>query len=724
MAGPHVFFVAPVGPGSGLTTISLGLVRALDRKGLRVAFFKPIRQPGREDGREPSTHFVAETSDIEPIEPFAWSYAEELVSSGRAGQLYEEIVGRAQERFDRSDIDVLIVEGLIATGDHPELDSLNEEVATAFDAEVVLVGSIGSGTPEALSERIEMVSQHFGGAKAGHLLGAIVNKLNAPVQEVTAAARTLEHEPAEPLDAVALKARMRAFSGDFRLLGAVPWDRSLVSPRTLDLARHLGARALSEGEMRERRVVDVSVVARTVANMTHRLRPGALIITPGDRDDVILATAMASLNGVPLAGMVLTGGIEPDERIMKLCERAVANGLPVLLVDDDSYVSAAKAAALNLEVPPDDLERIERVMDAVAGHLDVEWLAARCATDREPRLSPPAFMHRLVTRARQADKRIVLPEGTEPRTVRAAVTCHERGIARCVLIGEPDEARRVAESQGLTLPDDLEVFEPSLDMRERYVAPMVELRKHKGMTEPIARQQLEDTVVLGTMMLAQGEVDGLVSGAVHTTANTVRPAMQLIKTRPDAKLVSSIFFMALPDQVLIYGDCAINPDPNAEELADIAIQSAESAIYFGIEPRVAMLSYSTGVSGEGSDVDKVREATRIAQAARPDLLIDGPLQYDAASVASVARSKAPDSPVAGRATVLIFPDLNTGNTTYKAVQRSANVVSIGPMLQGLRRPVNDLSRGALVDDIVYTIALTAIQAKQVEDREAEAAAAS
>jgi phosphate acetyltransferase len=718
MSRAHVFFVVPTGPGSGLTTVSLGLVRALDRKGLRVAFYKPVRQPGRDEGREASSLFVAETSDIDPIESFAWSYAEELFAAGSDAQLLEEIVGRAQERLERDEIDVLIVEGLIATADHPELDTLNERIATAFDAEVVLVGALQRGTPEQLSERIELVGQHFGGLERGRMLGAIVNKLNAPIEEVAGAARTLRTEPEERHDAASLRQRMPVFDETFRLLGAIPWDPALVSPRTLDVARELEARVLNEGELAHRRVDDVSVVARTVANMTHRLRPGALIITPGDRDDVILAASMATLNGVPLAGLVLTGGIEPDERVIKLCERALASGLPLLLVDDDSYVSAAKAAAINREVPLDDLERIERVMDGVAGHLDVEWLAARCATDREPRLSPPAFMYRLVTRARQADKRIVLPEGAEPRTVRAAITAHDRGIARCVLLAEPAEVRRVAEAQGLAVPADLEILEPTLRRRERYVAPMVELRRHKGMTEPVARRQLEDTVVLGTMMLAQGEVDGLVSGAVHTTANTVRPAMQLIKTRPDAKLVSSIFFMCLPDQVRIFGDCAINPDPDAEQLADIAVQSADSAVYFGIEPRVAMLSYSTGASGEGSDVDKVREATRIARELRPDVPIDGPLQYDAASVASVAASKAPDSAVAGRATVFVFPDLNTGNTTYKAVQRSANVVSIGPMLQGLRRPVNDLSRGALVEDIVYTIALTAIQAQQAADREA------
>jgi phosphate acetyltransferase len=372
----------------------------------------------------------------------------------------------------------------------------------------------------------------------------------------------------------------------------------------------------------------------------------------------------------------------------------------------------ARPAAINLEVAIDDVERMERVMDAVAGELDTAYLRQRVATDREPRMSPAAFMHQLVVRAREADKRIVLPEGEEPRTIRAATICQSRGIARCVLLGRPDEIRRVASTQGVELPDDLELIEPTKHRRERYVKPMVALRQHKGLDPTLAREQLHDTVVLGTMMLAQGEVDGLVSGAIHTTANTVRPALQLIKTRPGAKLISSVFFMCLPEQVVAFADCAINPDPDAEELADIALQSAASAEAFGIPPRVAMLSFSTGSSGEGSDVDKVREATRIASSLRPGLPIDGPLQYDAATVASVARQKAPDSPVAGRATVLIFPDLNTGNTTYKAVQRSAHVVAVGPMLQGLNRPVNDLSRGALVDDIVYTIALTAIQAEQ------------
>ena len=295
--------------------------------------------------------------------------------------------------------------------------------------------------------------------------------------------------------------------------------------------------------------------------------------------------------------------------------------------------------------------------------------------------------------------------------MRAAAICHEKGIARCVLLANPAAVHAVAESLNITLPDSLEIIDPET-IAEQYVAPMCELRKSKGMTEEQAREQLKDTVVLGTMMMAQNDVDGLVSGAVHTTANTIRPALQLIKTAPNASIVSSVFFMLLEGQTVVYGDCAVNPNPTAEQLAEIAIQSADSAKAFGIEPRVAMISYSTINSGSGPDVDLVIEATKLVKEKRPDLPVDGPLQYDAAVVPSVAKSKAPNSPVAGKATVFIFPNLTTGNCTYKAVQRNANVLSVGPMLQGLRKPVNDLSRGALVEDIVYTVALTAIQAQQ------------
>ena len=378
----------------------------------------------------------------------------------------------------------------------------------------------------------------------------------------------------------------------------------------------------------------------------------------------------------------------------------------------DGYLLAGVPAGTDVAKLADDVQHAQKKPLTLIADVVVS-LKDKIATGVEVRMPPPVFRFKLMERARAAGKRIVLPEGDEPRTIKAAAICQEKGIANCVLLGSRSEIERVAAEQGVTLPAGIEIIDPA-DVAGRYVAPMVEMRKSKGLTPEDAAKQLEDTVVMGTVMLALDEVDGLVSGAVHTTANTIRPALQLIKTAPGSKMVSSVFFMLMPDQVLVYGDCAVNPNPSAEDLADIAIQSADSATAFGIAPRVAMISYSTGTSGGGPDVEKVAEAVRIAQEKRPDLPIDGPLQYDAASVESVGRQKAPNSKVAGRATVFVFPDLNTGNTTYKAVQRSANVVSVGPMLQGLRKPVNDLSRGALVDDIVYTIALTALQAVQAK----------
>ncbi len=328
--------------------------------------------------------------------------------------------------------------------------------------------------------------------------------------------------------------------------------------------------------------------------------------------------------------------------------------------------------------------------------------------ERTKKLSPYAFRNQVVRLAQDAKKRIVLPEGDEPRTIEAAAICQSRGIAQCVLLGDPAKIRAVADERGVTLPADIEIIEPATVI-DKYVAPMVERRKGK-LDEEGARAALQDTVYLGTMMLQVGDVDGLVSGAVHTTADTIRPAFQLIKTAPEYSLVSSVFFMLLPEQVVVYGDCAVNPNPTSEQLAEIAIQSAQSAQAFGIDPKVALISYSTMDSGSGPDVDMIKGALEIIRQKAPELKVDGPLQFDAASVPSVGKQKAPNSAVAGEANVFIFPDLNTGNTTYKAVQRTAGVISVGPMLQGLNKPVNDLSRGCLVDDIVYTIALTAIQA--------------
>jgi phosphate acetyltransferase len=350
------------------------------------------------------------------------------------------------------------------------------------------------------------------------------------------------------------------------------------------------------------------------------------------------------------------------------------------------------------------------VGSAVDKYFDLGWLWPFLNNVVEPRLTPAMFRHDLISSARGGNKKIILPEGSEPRTLQAANICAEKGIACCVLLGKKQEIHGACAKINLTLNEKIEIIDPQ-EVAEKYVEPFCEVRRGKGLTPEAAREKLGDNATLGTMMLQLGEVDGLVSGAKHTTANTIRPALQIIKTAPDAKLVSSVFFMCLPDQVLVYGDCAINPNPSAQELADIAIQSAKSAAAFGITPRVAMLSYSTGESGFGPEVEKIKEAAHIVKKEHPDLAIDGPLQYDAAIDESVAKLKAPDSKVAGRATVFVMPNLDVGNIVYKAVQRSTGIVCIGPMLQGLKKPVNDLSRGCSVEDIVFTIAITAVQAR-------------
>lgn len=691
----HTFFIAPTGFGVGLTSISLGLVGALERSGLKVGFFKPIAQPHAGDlGPERSSELIARTHGLHSPKPLPLSHVERMLGDGQLDELLEEIISLYQQAAAGKD--VVIVEGMVPTRHASYAARVNFHLAKSLDADVILVSAPEDESLTELSDRVEIQAQLFGGPKDPKVLGVILNKVRSE-DGIDAFAERLED--LSPL----LK------SGDFRLLGCIPWQDELNAPRTKDVAELLGARILNAGDYEQRRMMKIVLCARAVANSVQLLKPGTLVVTPGDRDDIILSACLAAMNGVPLAGLLLCSDFAPDPRIMELCQGALASGLPVMTVSTGSYDTATHLNRLNKEIPLDDRERSEKVSDFVAGHIDHDWLRTRCGTPRELRMSPPAFRYQLVQRAKAAAKRIVLPEGSEPRTVQAAAICQARGIARCVLLAKPEDVQAVARAQGIELPDGLEILDPDLT-RGRYVEPMVELRKGKGLNAPMAEAQLEDTVVLGTMMLALDEVDGLVSGAIHTTANTIRPALQLIKTAPGYNLVSSVFFMLLPDQVLVYGDCAVNPDPNAEQLAEIALQSAASAQAFGIAPRVAMLSYSTGDSGSGEEVEKVRAATRLAREKRPELPLDGPLQYDAAAIESVGRQKAPNSPVAGRATVFVFPDLNTGNTTYKAVQRSADCISVGPMLQGLRKPVNDLSRGALVDDIVYTIALTAIQA--------------
>jgi phosphate acetyltransferase len=681
----RTYFVAATQPNVGLTSVSLGLLRALQRRGQKVAFVKPITK--RTPDTEPSVLFARSICQAETTpDPLPMSLATQHVTNGKTDELLEEVVSMAMSCTEGAD--VLLVEGIHADPSRAFIPRLSADIARALQADVVLVAN-GASTA-GIDQTHYMIAQV---RNAGRNVVGIIFNHAAPDFDEAAVASQL---------------------GGVPIWGIVQNNPALAAPRVLDVARHLDAEVMIEGEIATRRVLETVLCARSVSEVIPRLKAGALVVTAGDRDDVILATALAASNGIELAGLVLTHHSFISPRIQRFGSRAFHSGLPVLRTQGDSFETAARISRLPLAVPRDDLLRMDTVIDSVAEQIDGDAICVGLDRANSRRMSPPAFRYQLMQKARAANKRIVLPEGDEPRTLRAAVICTEKGIARCVLLGKRKVIESVAESLGLELPPGLEILEPAT-IAEHYVAPMVALRKAKGLTANQALHALEDTVVLGTMMLAVDEVDGLVSGAVHTTANTVRPALQLIKTAPGSSIVSSCFFMLMPEQVLVYADCAVNPDPTAQELAEIAKQSADSAMAFGIDPKVAMISYSTGASGAGDDVEKVRAATELARARWPDLVIDGPMQYDAASSRDVAAQKAPNSAVAGQATVFVFPDLNTGNTTYKAVQRSANVVSVGPMLQGLRKPVNDLSRGALVDDIVFTIALTAIQAQAMAE---------
>lgn len=712
----RTFYLVPVSANTDLMPMALGLVRALQLAGVRVGYVKPVAEPGTSTGgrdfADPVAAVAATIYGIPTHEPIPYAHAARMVREGRIDSLMEEVVALVERA--RDDNQLLIVEGLIPDADSIISARLNAEIIRSIGADIVPVVFGGmEGAPD-FSSLVSAAAEQYGNGGRRPLAGVLIEHCSKGTVEALGKLQGLDAGSAVGNDPQFVPQLVPQFVPQLvPILAAIPANEPLNAPRTLDVTAGLGLAVLQRGDIETARVENFVVAAGSPEHLIARLKSGTLVVTSVDRGDVILAVAVATLRGLSLAGLLLTCGGEPAAELMTVLGETPLDRLPVLSSKEDTFTVAARLAGLSSHVAADDVERVKRVVEYIAGNIDVKPLVARLRLPVETLMSPPVFLYRLAERARAANRRIVLPEGDEPRTIRAAAICAQRGIARPVLLGAPDAIRAVAASHGIELPRTVEILDPDT-VRDAYVGPMVELRRAKGLTASQARAQLQDSVVLGTMMLAEGDVDGLVSGAVHTTADTVRPALQLIKAAPGSSVVCSVFFMLMPDQVLVYGDCAINPDPGAAELAEIAIQSADSARAFGIDPRVAMISYSTGSSGSGADVEKVREATALARARRPDLVIDGPIQYDAATVESVGKQKAPGSPVAGRANVCIFPDLNTGNATYKAVQRSANVLSVGPMLQGLRKPVNDLSRGALVDDIVYTIALTAVQALSCE----------
>lgn len=696
----NCLLVVPVGLSAGAASLSAGLVHLADQRGLKVSLFIPVLQ----------NQEVLRFTQNEPA--MNVSELQYYMSRNELNNALEQIVSCCEEQ--KKETQLFIVLGLFVNEQLPYAEMINHEIAKALDAKILFVTADTESDYEKMNTLLKITAESYGGMRSKRLMGFIINKAGAPYDTYGNIRPELFSKNKRLIpDAGCLEKKLSIFKkSDFKLFGVIPWNQKLIAPRTIDLQQTLPICWINKGEAEVRHIEHVSIGMPEMANFNPLSYRFTLIITVADRENMILAAAMAEMNNIPSAGLLLTGGAEPSKAIMKLITPALDKGLPVMMTKLETYPCAIRLPYLYQHIYQEDVQRYNEILKHVTDHLDAKKFDQLFDVTSERRMSPAAFRYSLVKKARSINKTIVLPEGDEPRTLAAAISCVEKKVAKCLLLADPEKVFHLAEAQGFVIPAGLQIVNP-MDIRDNYVDQLVELRQHKGMNIVRAKQLLEDNIILGTMMLQQGDVDGLVSGAMNTTANTVLPALQLIKTRQGVSLVSSIFFMCLSDQVLVYGDCAVNPDPSAEELADIAIQSADSAIAFGIPARVAMISYSTGTSGQGQDVDKVVKATAIAKEKRPDLLIDGPLQYDAAANAEVASKKAPESAVAGRATVFIFPDLNTGNTTYKAVQRSANVISIGPMLQGMKKPVNDLSRGALIDDIFYTIALTVIQSDQI-----------
>ncbi|GGS59143.1 phosphate acetyltransferase [Planobispora rosea] len=672
-------YVAGLGPGDGRQIVELGVMELLTRRVGRTGVFRPIAR---------GTH----ASELlqERYRPAAAAIG---VTAEDAAEIYarrgaEELIARLVSRFHtlERECDALLVLGSsFATDDLPRELAFNARLAAEFGAPVIVVVGAHADAAGEIAREMRTGYQVF--SDLGCTVLAVIANRVPPGMTV---------EPDVPVPCY-----------------VIPEHPALSAPTVGQVARAVQAKQImgdDEGLLRD--VTGFVFGGATLPVLLEHLMEGALLLTPGDRSDLLLAAAAAEAAGTArTSGVVLSLGEEPTEAVRTLVSR-LAPGLPVLSAAEGSFAVATTLAGLEGRLAAENPRKIETALGHFDAHVDTAGLADRIELTRSERVTPMMFEHTLLERARADRRHIVLPEGEEDRILRAADVLARRGIVDLTLLGREEVVRRRIADLGLDLAG-VPVIDPlTSPLRESFAEEYARLRAHKGITMERARDVVTDVNFFGTMLLHTGRVDGMVSGAAHTTAATILPAFQIVRTVPGTSIVSSVFFMCLADKVLVYGDCAINPDPDAAQLADIAISSARTAERFGVEPRVAMLSYSTGTSGHGADVDKVRQATAMVAERAPGLLVAGPIQYDAAVDPRVAAAKLPGSQVAGRATVLVFPDLNTGNNTYKAVQRSAGAVAIGPVLQGLRKPVNDLSRGALVTDIVSTVAITAIQAQE------------
>ncbi|MET9553945.1 phosphate acetyltransferase [Streptomyces sp. NPDC006645] len=683
-------YVTGIERGDGRQVVELGVMELLTRQVDRVGVFRPLVHDNGPDRLFDLLRARYRLSQ-DPASGYGLRYADAAAIQAEGGT--DELVQQLVRRFHEvaRDYEVVLVLGTdFAATQLPDELSLNARLANEFGASVIpVVGGKGQGADSVQSEAR---NAHRAYAGLGcDVLAMVVNRV-AP----------------EDRDAIDAQLGAQLPVPCYTL----PDEAALAAPTVAQITRALGGTVLLGDEAGlARDALDFVFGGAMLPNLLGALTPGCLLVTPGDRADLVVGALAAHSAGTPpIAGILLTLDERPADSVLTLAAK-LAPGTPVVSVAASSFPTAGELFALEGKLNADTPRKAETALGLFERYVNTGDLLARISVARSGRVTPMMFEHDLLEQARSVRRRVVLPEGTEERVLRAADVLLRRDVCDLTLLGDVDTIVKKAADLGIDLAGT-QLIDPATDeLRQRFAERYAQLRAHRGVTVELAHDVVADVNYFGTLMVDAGLADGMVSGSVHSTAATIRPAFEIIKTRSASSSVSSVFFMCLADKVLVYGDCAVIPDPDATQLADIAVQAAATAARFGVEPRIAMLSYSTGTSGSGADVDKVREATELVREARPELRIEGPIQYDAAVEPSVAATKLPDSEVAGRATVLIFPDLNTGNNTYKAVQRSAGAVAVGPVMQGLRKPVNDLSRGALVQDIVNTVAITAVQAQ-------------
>ena len=691
-------FIATTEPYSGKSLVSLGIVNMLLGKARKVGYFKPIINYDPKEKKDPHIDTIIQHFNLPIAYNDAYAFTRRQVmrqlEGENRGELIDTIIRKVKGMEETYDFTVIEGSDFVGEGAAFEFET-NMTIAKNLSAPVVVVISGDGKTTAQVINVVQTTVRNFR-AREVHVLAVVVNKVKADQADDV-------HELLQP-----------QFSNG-TILAVIPENKDLHSPTMKEIWERVGGKLLFGEQHLSNQVDNFVTGAMQVPRFLNYLKENLLIVTPGDRGDIIIAALQANIStSYPkVAGIVLTADVEPEESILRLIEGS-ETVVPIIAVETGTFQTTTLLGSIQSRITPDNSKKIELAINTFEKYVDVKALEDKMVTFEPEGITPYMFQYQLTKRAKSSIKHIVLPEGNDDRILKAAARLINQGIVELTILGDPAAIATSIKRLGLNLDmNRIHIVNPvQSEHYADYAETLYELRKSKNVTPEMARDMMTDVSYFGTMMVHKGHADGMVSGAAHTTQHTIRPALQFVKTKPGISTVSSVFFMCLPDRVSVFGDCAVNPNPTAEQLAEIAISSAESSMKFGIEPRIAMLSYSSGTSGEGADVEKVRQATEIVKTKRPDLKVEGPIQYDAAVDEVVGKQKMPHSEVAGQASVLIFPDLNTGNNTYKAVQRETGALAIGPMLQGLNKPINDLSRGCTVDDIFNTVIITAIQAQE------------